>query len=195
MAAGREPYFGIPPLEQTGYATNMCRRKGLCNLTISLVVFLAGVCNRLCNRQGGTLAHCSVGSLVGLPVGARDMELLHSPAVCPVLSFRAGFRPAGRQSRWAVAVAAPEKQQQPLQQSDQLSANGFVPGLNTYSRVITQPKTQGGSQAMLYATGLSDQDMHKAQVNMALRRQQDCQAAPSAGVCFVAAVRSGFSLS
>ena len=44
------------------------------------------------------------------------------------------------------------------------AAEGLQPGLNTFSRVITQQKTQGGSQAMLYATGLSEQDMHRAQV-------------------------------
>lgn len=37
-------------------------------------------------------------------------------------------------------------------------------GLNKFSRNITQPKKQGGSQAMLYATGLKDEDMQKAQV-------------------------------
>jgi len=39
--------------------------------------------------------------------------------------------------------------------------------LNKYSRQITQPKTQGASQAMLYATGMSDDDMQKAQVGIA----------------------------
>ncbi|GAA5812135.1 hypothetical protein MFLAVUS_005585 [Mucor flavus] len=39
--------------------------------------------------------------------------------------------------------------------------------LNKYSSVITQPKSQGASQAMLYATGLTDEDMNKAQVGIA----------------------------
>ncbi|KAK7888433.1 dihydroxy-acid dehydratase ilv3 [Exophiala xenobiotica] len=39
-------------------------------------------------------------------------------------------------------------------------------GLNKVSRTITQPKSQGASQAMLYATGLSETDMHKAQVGI-----------------------------
>ena len=38
---------------------------------------------------------------------------------------------------------------------------------NKYSRRITQPKSQGASQAMLYATGMSDQDMDKPQVGIA----------------------------
>jgi dihydroxy-acid dehydratase len=39
--------------------------------------------------------------------------------------------------------------------------------LNKYSRHITQPKSQGASQAMLYAVGLSDDDMNKPQVGIA----------------------------
>ncbi len=39
--------------------------------------------------------------------------------------------------------------------------------LNKYSRRITQPRSQGTSQAMLYGTGMSDEDMNKAQVGIA----------------------------
>ncbi len=43
-----------------------------------------------------------------------------------------------------------------------------MPGpLNKYSGQITQPETQGASQAMLYATGLSEEDMNKPQVGIA----------------------------
>ena len=43
-----------------------------------------------------------------------------------------------------------------------------MPGpLNKYSGQITQPETQGSSQAMLYATGLSEDDMKKPQVGIA----------------------------
>jgi dihydroxy-acid dehydratase len=38
--------------------------------------------------------------------------------------------------------------------------------LNRISRRITQPKSQGASQAMLYATGLSEADLDKAQVGI-----------------------------
>ena len=38
--------------------------------------------------------------------------------------------------------------------------------LNKYSRRITQPKVQGASQAMLYGTGLTEEDMNKAQVGI-----------------------------
>jgi dihydroxyacid dehydratase/phosphogluconate dehydratase len=39
-------------------------------------------------------------------------------------------------------------------------------GLNKYSSRITQPKSQGASQAMLYATGLKEGDMNKPQVGI-----------------------------
>ena len=39
--------------------------------------------------------------------------------------------------------------------------------LNKYSGRITQPKSQGASQAMLYGTGLTEADMNKAQVGIA----------------------------
>ncbi|KAK8097027.1 dihydroxy-acid dehydratase [Apiospora kogelbergensis] len=38
--------------------------------------------------------------------------------------------------------------------------------LNKVSRAITQPKSQGASQAMLYATGMSENDMNKGQVGI-----------------------------
>jgi dihydroxy-acid dehydratase len=39
--------------------------------------------------------------------------------------------------------------------------------LNPYSSRITQPPSQGASQAMLYATGLTEEDMNKPQVGIA----------------------------
>ncbi|MBA3483994.1 MAG: dihydroxy-acid dehydratase, partial [Pirellulales bacterium] len=39
--------------------------------------------------------------------------------------------------------------------------------LNKFSSHITQPKSQGASQAMLFGTGLSDEDMQKPQVGVA----------------------------
>ncbi|TMW57017.1 hypothetical protein Poli38472_002942 [Pythium oligandrum] len=39
--------------------------------------------------------------------------------------------------------------------------------MNRYSARITQPKAQGASQAMLYATGLTEDDMNKPQVGIA----------------------------
>ena len=40
------------------------------------------------------------------------------------------------------------------------------PELNKISKHVTQPKAQGASQAMLYATGMSEEDMNKAQVGI-----------------------------
>ncbi len=39
--------------------------------------------------------------------------------------------------------------------------------INRYSKNITQPRKQGASQAMLYATGMTPEDMDKAQVGIA----------------------------
>ena len=39
--------------------------------------------------------------------------------------------------------------------------------LNKYSSRVTQPKSQGASQAMLYGTGMTEADMDKAQVGIA----------------------------
>jgi dihydroxy-acid dehydratase len=39
--------------------------------------------------------------------------------------------------------------------------------LNKFSRVITEPKSQGASQAMLYGTGLSEADLRKPQIGIA----------------------------
>jgi dihydroxy-acid dehydratase len=41
-----------------------------------------------------------------------------------------------------------------------------MPEINKYSSHITQPKSQGASQAMLYATGFTEADMQKAEVGI-----------------------------
>jgi len=40
------------------------------------------------------------------------------------------------------------------------------PILNKYSRIITEPKSQGASQAMLYATGLNEKTISSPQVGI-----------------------------
>ncbi len=42
-----------------------------------------------------------------------------------------------------------------------------TPQLNKFSAHVTQPKSQGASQAMLYATGLTEADMSKPQIGIA----------------------------
>lgn len=46
------------------------------------------------------------------------------------------------------------------------SNSSSVSNLNRYSSKITQPKSQGASQAMLYATGMTREDMDKPQVGI-----------------------------
>ncbi|CAG8575516.1 13353_t:CDS:10 [Ambispora gerdemannii] len=46
-------------------------------------------------------------------------------------------------------------------------ASSTTSGLNKFSKNLTQPKSQGAAQAMLYATGLKPEDMNKAQVGIA----------------------------
>lgn len=46
------------------------------------------------------------------------------------------------------------------------SAANLEKSLNKYSSIVTQDKSQGASQAMLYATGFTTEDMDKAQVGV-----------------------------
>ncbi len=46
------------------------------------------------------------------------------------------------------------------------TATAKEPVLNKFSRILTQPKQRGISQAMLYATGMTEEDMNKAQVGI-----------------------------
>ncbi len=62
------------------------------------------------------------------------------------------------------AIAAPEKQADVLEQLYSSSNSPLPKGLNKFSSQVTQPKSQGASQAMLYATGLKEDDMDKPQV-------------------------------
>src|SRR5580693_10490722 len=48
-----------------------------------------------------------------------------------------------------------------------MSTSSAANQLNKYSSRITQPKSQGASQAMLYATKLTPEDMDKPQVGIA----------------------------
>ena len=77
--------------------------------------------------------------------------------------------PPGPQSTWKPqkprrahrAVATPEPV---LEHQTMPAPTETIPSnLNKYSRHITQPKSQGASQAMLYATGLTEDDMNKPQ--------------------------------
>ena len=94
-----------------------------------------------------------------------SMQALHLKCCCPVFAVPARRVP-GRQTVQPVAAAVPAQEELSSVQDSPHSDSGLIRGLNTYSKVITQQKTQGGSQAMLYATGLSEEDMHRAQVQL-----------------------------
>jgi dihydroxy-acid dehydratase len=72
---------------------------------------------------------------------------------------------------YAYGVAAIPRVRPPADQTSSrllstTSARRADEKLNRVSSAITQPKSQGASQAMLYATGLSESDMNKAQVGI-----------------------------
>jgi len=48
----------------------------------------------------------------------------------------------------------------------QATAGGDKPVMNKYSRIITEPPSQGASQAMLYATGLTPETIANPQVGV-----------------------------
>ncbi|KAL4785387.1 dihydroxy-acid/6-phosphogluconate dehydratase [Aspergillus varians] len=73
----------------------------------------------------------------------------HLPSALRSLAARASIRP--------LSTTFPRQKASPA--NDQ-------PVLNKVSGTVTQPISQGASQAMLYATGLSEADMNKAQVGI-----------------------------
>ena len=93
------------------------------------------------------------------------MQTLDPRCSCPPASPpQAARRVRSRKSAPCRAVAAPEAPTQEEARSTKTAQGNGLSGLNTYSRTVTQPKKQGGSQAMLYAVGLKEDDMHKPQV-------------------------------
>jgi len=82
---------------------------------------------------------------------------LSGPSLCPTSSrSRAG------RSRASQVVRAAEPYRPGINQPE-----GPKDALNKWSRKITQPKSQGASQAMLYGTGMTPADMSKPQVGVA----------------------------
>lgn len=69
-----------------------------------------------------------------------------------------------RSHRPRTARAAVEAPERVLEQQIPQPDEKLPPGLNKISSRVTQPKSQGASQAMLYATGLTEEDMNKPQV-------------------------------
>ncbi|KAL8727884.1 MAG: hypothetical protein Q9166_005761 [cf. Caloplaca sp. 2 TL-2023] len=69
----------------------------------------------------------------------------------------AGYGPVGSNRTWSPQNPPPQARRKPEDRT---------PQLNKVSQHVTQPKSQGASQAMLYATGLQLSDMSKAQVGI-----------------------------
>ena len=95
------------------------------------------------------------------------MDVLHARCPCVPSTSRPADQGRGsrrrRGSGQCKATVAPPAPAPDSVSSSNGHSNG-VPHLNAYSRTVTQPKQQGGSQAMLYAAGLKEGDMDKAQV-------------------------------
>jgi dihydroxy-acid dehydratase len=64
-------------------------------------------------------------------------------------------------------IAAPFSSTTPTNHANQPQIPPMTEPLNRYSRQITEPRSQGASQAMLYATGLTEADMAKPQIGIA----------------------------
>ncbi|KAH7362724.1 dihydroxy-acid dehydratase [Plectosphaerella cucumerina] len=79
-----------------------------------------------------------------------------------MLSRAIGFQSAALRAVSRARPAAPSHVRALSSTAARLADNQ----LNKTSSNITQPKAQGASQAMLYATGLSEDDMNKAQVGI-----------------------------
>jgi hypothetical protein len=96
-----------------------------------------------------------------------------TPLAAPCAPAR-GLRAACRsRSRRAAAASAPRVA---AQAGAGNTSGPLPPGLNKFSARITQPKSQGASQAMLYATGLKEEDMSKPQARRASRACRTAQA-------------------
>uniref|UniRef100_A0A7N0USN0 dihydroxy-acid dehydratase n=1 Tax=Kalanchoe fedtschenkoi TaxID=63787 RepID=A0A7N0USN0_KALFE len=88
--------------------------------------------------------------------GTHFLHTPNNPALTPTTfsSFKPLIRPNACRT-FTVRASSPDPQPN--------SAQG---NLNKYSSRITGPKSQGGSQAILYGVGLSDQDMDKPQIGI-----------------------------
>ncbi len=88
------------------------------------------------------------------------MPLRRSANRCQLVPVESHYVPPSdrRGATWCLAIATPSTILPPFADP--------MPELNQYSRRVTQPKSQGASQAMLYGTGMSESDMNKPQVGI-----------------------------
>jgi len=117
-------------------------------------------------RQQQTHLEAVIGLLVAPNFQSGDLSIYrdveHLLAYSMLLTtFRTrGLRPSPNFLRFAAI------NKNSLSTSPKRAADSLPPQLNKVSQHVTQPKSQGASQAMLYATGLEPSDMSKAQVGI-----------------------------
>jgi dihydroxy-acid dehydratase len=88
------------------------------------------------------------------------------PASCAGRRMHTTTMPCSRPHvRSSIVVKSSSNVDDVLKENAPATASG-TEGLNLFSRRITQPKSQGASQAMLYGTGLTPDDMNKPQVGI-----------------------------
>jgi dihydroxy-acid dehydratase len=95
---------------------------------------------------------CRVAARKGLLSPRARHGVLYQPA--PALGNDRKTKPGAAASRLIQSTQHKDPQQNIMAQ------------LNKYSSRVTQPKSQGASQAMLFATGMTDEDMNKPQVGI-----------------------------
>ncbi|CAA7403300.1 unnamed protein product [Spirodela intermedia] len=109
--------------------------------------------------QWQVLSSSSPTSLYGSPPLSRSR-----PALPRELCFRprrVSVRASSSPSVTSAAVTTTEVEERPSPTS-----TSPTPKLNRYSSRITEPKSQGASQAVLYGVGLTDEDMGKPQIGI-----------------------------
>ena len=122
---------------------------------------LGGVASRYCgvvavgHHQRGASSPLSARSRVGASAWRAHLASARRLAAA---SSAPGDVDAPAASEAKATEAAPKKKRLP-----RLKAG---PGLNKVSATVTQPLSQGASQAMLYAVGLTPDDMSKPQVGI-----------------------------
>lgn len=86
--------------------------------------------------------------------------------VAPPLHFPTGAIPATRPAIAPRVRLIPVRASSEVAQSLQPAVKETAHKLNKYSSRITEPKSHGGAQAVLYGVGLSDEDMQKPQIGI-----------------------------
>lgn len=105
------------------------------------------------------LSSSSPSSLYASPLLSRSR-----PALPRDLCFRTRHAPVRASSSPSVTSAAVTTTE--VEERASPASTSPTPKLNRYSSRITEPKSQGASQAVLYGVGLTDEDMGKPQIGI-----------------------------